>query len=74
MRNAANLGLTVQYVDLGGADIKNRLIAERANPVADIVYGLNEAFYHQLVDEGVLEPCTPAWSHNVRKSYEVLRT
>lgn len=58
-------GFEIEIVGAGGADATNKLVAEKNNPVADVVYGLNNVYYEQLKSEDVLEPYTPAWSSEV---------
>lgn len=65
---AADAGFTVEIVGAGGADATNKLIAERNNPVADVVFGLNNVYYEQLKNEDVLEPYTPSWADEVDES------
>jgi iron(III) transport system substrate-binding protein len=62
---AKKAGFTIQYVDLGGGDIKNRLVAEKNNPVADVTFGLNNVYFNQLKAAGVLDPYTPSWAGKV---------
>lgn len=59
---AAKAGFEIQYVDLGGADVMNRLIAEKANPVADVAFGLNQVYFEKLDEAGVLAEIEPAWA------------
>jgi len=65
VQRAAQDGFNVQYVSLGGGDLQNRLIAEAANPIADVVFGLNSVYYEKLVAADVLAPYTPAWADKV---------
>lgn len=58
-------GFSLQFVDLGGGDIQNRLLAEAANPIADVVFGLNNVYFEKLRTAEVLEAYTPAWSGEV---------
>lgn len=62
---AAAEGFSLQFVDLGAGEIQNRLLAEAANPIADVVFGLNNVYFEKLIAEEVLEPYTPAWSGEV---------
>lgn len=62
---AKEVGLNIQYVDLGGGDVMNRLISEKANPVADVTFGLNEVYFEKLKEADVLEAFTPQWSELV---------
>ncbi len=61
-------GIDIEIVGAGGADATNKLIAEKNNPIADVVYGLNNVYYEQLKSEDVLEPYTPEWSGDVDES------
>jgi iron(III) transport system substrate-binding protein len=69
VETAAEAGFDVTIVDLGGGDLKNRLIAERSRPQADVVFGLNDAFYYQLIEEEVLQTYEPAWANDVDKAF-----
>lgn len=62
---AAEAGFEIQFVNLGGGDIQDRLVAEKANPIADVVFGLNNVFFEHLKADGVLEPYKPSWSDKV---------
>ena len=48
-------GFSIKIVEGGGGEIVNRLIAEKNNPLADIVYGPAEADFNRLKDEEVKE-------------------
>ena len=65
---AAEAGFTLQFVDLGGGDIQNRLLAEAANPIADVVFGLNNVYFEKLRAAEVLEAYSPSWSGEVDAS------
>lgn len=65
---AAEAGFSLQFVDLGGGDITNRLIQEKNNPLADVVFGLNNVYFENIKAEGVLKSYTPAWSDDVDQS------
>lgn len=62
---AAEAGFTIEIVGAGGADLTNRVLAEKNNPVGDVVYGLNNMFFEMLKAEDTIEPYTPAWSAEV---------
>ena len=62
---AAEAGYEIEFVNLGGGDIQDRLVAEKANPMADVVFGLNNVFFEHLKADGVLEPYKPDWSNKV---------
>jgi iron(III) transport system substrate-binding protein len=52
-------------VGLGGADLTNRIIAEKNNPVGDVVFGLNNMFFEQLKTEDAITAYEPSWSGEV---------
>lgn len=58
-------GFKLQFVDLGGGDIQNRLLAEKNNPIGDVTFGLNNVFFEKLKGSGVLEEYKPAWAGEV---------
>jgi iron(III) transport system substrate-binding protein len=62
---AAAAGFPIEVVRVGGGDATNKLIAERGNPVADVVFGLNNMYFEQLKAAGVLEPYAPEWAGEV---------
>ncbi|WCC80914.1 extracellular solute-binding protein [Cutibacterium equinum] len=64
-KEAEGAGFKLQFVDLGGGDIQNRLIAEKNNPIADAVFGLNNVFFQKIKNEGVLDAYKPSWAANV---------
>lgn len=51
--------ITVKQVILSTGPITEKTIAERANPQADAIYGVNSFALDQLKNAGVLEPYTP---------------
>lgn len=65
---ASTAGFTLQFVDLGGGDIQNRLLAEASNPIADVVFGLNNVYFEKLRAAEVLDAYTPSWSGEVDAS------
>jgi iron(III) transport system substrate-binding protein len=54
-------GIEVQVMNLGSGDLTNRLVAEKANPVADVIYGPNSMDMERLVREGALQQYQPSW-------------
>uniref|UniRef100_UPI000683EF7A extracellular solute-binding protein n=1 Tax=Arthrobacter sp. Br18 TaxID=1312954 RepID=UPI000683EF7A len=67
-QQAEEAGFDIEIVGSAGGDATNKLIAEKNNPIADVVYGLNNVYYEQLKTEEVLEPYTPSWSAEVDES------
>ncbi|WP_238655026.1 extracellular solute-binding protein [Paenibacillus piscarius] len=64
---AKEAGFDIEIVGAGGADLTNRLIAEKNNPVADVIYGLNNMLYERLKSEKVLTQYTPSWAADVEE-------
>jgi iron(III) transport system substrate-binding protein len=62
---AAKAGFDIQIVGLGGADLANRIVAEKNNPVGDVVFGLNNMYFENLEAEDAITAYTPAWSGEV---------
>jgi len=62
IEQAKKAGFDIEIVGAGGADLTNRLIAEKNNPIADVVFGLNNIFYENLKKEGVLLKYVPQWA------------
>lgn len=62
---AKKAGFEIQVVGQGGGDTTNKLLAEKNNPVADVVFGLNHMYFEQLEGAEVLTDYTPAWSGQV---------
>ena len=58
---AADAGIDIEIVGLGGADLTNRIIAEKNNPVGDVVFGLNNMFFEQLKAEEAITAYEPEW-------------
>ncbi|MFF2632803.1 extracellular solute-binding protein [Microbacterium sp. NPDC058021] len=58
-------GFDIEIVGLGGADLTNRIIAEKNNPVGDVVFGLNNMFFEQLKAEDAIAAYEPSWSGEV---------
>lgn len=64
---AAEAGMKIEIVGLGGADLANRIVAEKNNPVGDVVFGLNNMFFETLKAEDAVAAYTPEWSGDVDK-------
>ena len=69
IERAAQDGFKVQVVGAGAADTQNRLLAEKASPIADVVFGLNAIIWESLKAENILIPFVPEWAdENPRRS------
>ncbi|MCL2377585.1 MAG: extracellular solute-binding protein [Defluviitaleaceae bacterium] len=64
-RAREELGIEIDFVDMGGVGLANRLIEERYNPIGDVVFGLNQLLWANLINNDVLEPYTPSWASEV---------
>ncbi|GAA3223353.1 thiamine ABC transporter substrate binding subunit [Oerskovia jenensis] len=54
-------GLTVEQVAPGdGGALVNQLVLTKDAPLGDVVFGIDNSFATRAIDEGVLEPYTPA--------------
>ncbi|MBD5785972.1 thiamine ABC transporter substrate-binding protein [Cellulosimicrobium terreum] len=54
-------GLTVEQVAPGdGGALVNQLILTKDAPLGDVVFGIDNTFASRAIDEGVLDPYTPA--------------
>lgn len=62
---AAEAGYKVQIVDIAGSEIGDRLIAEKNNAVADIVFGPNTLEFNRIKNEKLLVEYSPKWADKV---------
>jgi iron(III) transport system substrate-binding protein len=62
---AAQDGFTLEYVQLGAGDLANRLVAEKNNQIADLVFGLNAVEYEKLKKQDMLLKYEPSWAKDV---------
>jgi len=54
-------GLTVEQVAPGdGGALVNQLVLTKGSPLGDVVFGIDNSFASRAIDEGVLDPYTPA--------------
>jgi iron(III) transport system substrate-binding protein len=60
-RAMADLNIDVQLVDLGGVALQNRLIAERYNPMGDVIFGLNPMLWYAMEHYDIIVPHFPPW-------------
>lgn len=69
-KRAAEDGFNVQVVNLGGSAVTERMIAEKNNPLCDVVFGLNNIEYEKLKAEDLLQKWEPEWLEGVDESLE----
>lgn len=62
---AAQDGFKIEYVQLGAGDLANRLVAEKNNQIADLVFGLNAVEYEKLKNQEMLLKYEPSWAKDV---------
>lgn len=62
---ATEAGFELEFVDGGGGEILNRLLAEKNAPQADITFGMDESSFMQLVDEEMLVNYAPEWESEI---------
>ena len=62
---AKEAGLDIEIVGLGGADLANRIVAEKNNPVGDVVFGLNNMYFETLKAEEAITAYEPSWAGEV---------
>jgi len=65
IEKAKEAGFNIELVTAGGGEVTNRLISEKANPIADVVYGLNHIFFEQLQAQDVIIPYVPKWADEI---------
>jgi iron(III) transport system substrate-binding protein len=62
VEQASAAGFDVEFVDLGGGEVTDRIIAEKNNPVADVVFGPNDVGFEHMDEAGALEAYEPSWA------------
>ncbi|MBF6625645.1 extracellular solute-binding protein [Aerococcaceae bacterium zg-BR9] len=58
-------GFNITYVDVPGGELADRLIAEKNNSIADLVFGLNNLEFNRIKDEELLIKYSPDWAEEV---------
>lgn len=58
-------GFDIEVVNIPGGELTNRLIAEKNNSLADMVFGLNTLEYEKLKAEDMLLKYEPIWAKEV---------
>lgn len=59
---AANPGVSVQWLDMGSQEILERVRSERANPQGDVWWGAPDDMFTRAAEDGLLAPFRPAWA------------
>ena len=63
-------GIDVEFVNMGGGAVYDRVLAERNNPQADVIFGLIDFLTAGLKREGLLEPYTLASLEGLPELYK----
>lgn len=69
---ATEAGFDIEFVDLGGTDLLNRIVAEKSAPIADMVFGLNDMNFEILRQEEILEPYKPNWIDEIANDVAIV--
>ncbi|WP_284165376.1 extracellular solute-binding protein [Frigidibacter sp. SD6-1] len=62
-------GHDITILSAGGSELFDRILAERANPQADVVLGLIDASMATLKSEGLFEAHVPTWAEGLPAVY-----
>ncbi|HEL1164300.1 TPA: extracellular solute-binding protein [Streptococcus equi subsp. zooepidemicus] len=60
-------GFKIEMVEVGGAELADRVIAEKNNGVADMVFGIGAVDSNKLRDEKLLIKFNPEWQDKIDK-------
>lgn len=66
---ATQAGHDIEILHAGGGEIFSRLIAERHNPQADVVFGLVDSSMATLSAEGLFQRYRPQWADGLPQPY-----
>lgn len=63
-------GIEIEFLCSGGGELEERLIAEKQNPQADVVFGLGQLSMNNLKAEDILTPYVPQWAEGLEEVYK----
>ena len=63
-------GIEIEFLCSGGGELEERLIAEKQNPQADVVFGLGQLAMNNLKREDVLTSYVPSWAEGLDEVYK----
>lgn len=66
---AANPGISVQWLDMGSQSVLDRLRSEKENPQADIWWGGPSPIFMRAAQENLLTPYRPTWAGSIDSIY-----
>ena len=61
--------IKIERINLGSGAITSRIIAEKSNPQADVVWGLFDSYQKTLRDAGAIKPYKPKGIENINKEF-----
>ena len=67
---AAAAGHEIEILNANGGELFDRLLAERNNPQADVVFGLVDASMALLKSEGLFQAHVPTWAEGLPEVYK----
>lgn len=65
---ASEAGFNITVVQIAAGDLANRIVSEKNNAQADLVFGLNNVEYEKLKAEDTMEKWEPEWKDEVDMS------
>ena len=68
MIDDAGFDFRVEFVEISAQNLKNRLIAEKGAPIADLVLGGGMLEHLELKEEGITQPYFPTWLSTIDES------
>lgn len=68
VEKAKEAGFNIQMVQVPGGELTDRVIAEKNNAIADMVYGINVMDMNKLKAQDLLIQFTPVWIDKIDKS------
>lgn len=68
---AGDAGYELQIVSAGAGDIFNRVMAEKGDPQADVIIGLDEGLMSQVKDADLLVDFKPEWASDIPEDLKV---
>ena len=60
----------VEFLEIAGGELVDRIRAEKANPQADIIYGSLSSVFIELKNEGILQPYTASWDADIAEVFK----
>lgn len=65
-----DLDFEIQILRLGGGELTDRVLAEKNNPQADVIFGLVPLAMNQLKNEDLLTPYIPSWNDDISAAFK----